>query len=112
MRILLETILIFPADYSVMLEIALIGLGIALIGAAGFVIFTYSMRDDRADRIRDMMVEDNPWSTVSGQNAVEAPQSKDRRISKAGLIRLIVVFAVLIFILAAVKYGWFGIFGD
>lgn len=99
---------IYPG-FDVILEVALIGLVIALIGAGGFAFFHFSMTDDHADRARRNLVENNPWTILSGQNAAEAPKSKESGKGKVGLISVIVVLAVLIFLLLAIKYGWFGI---
>lgn len=105
---LLRIIQIYP-DFEMILEVVLIGLIIALIGAGGFVFFFYSMRDDRADRIRRKLAEQNPWGSLIGQDAVEAPQGRGPRKKKIILIPVMVILAVLIFLLLAIKFSWFGI---
>lgn len=99
---------IYPG-FDVILEVSLIGLVIALIGAGGFAFFIFSMENDYDDKIRRNLVEHNPWAILSGRDAAEAPKSKESGKGKVGLILLMIVLAVLIFLLLAIKYGWFGI---
>ncbi|MBE6542404.1 MAG: hypothetical protein E7672_08155 [Ruminococcaceae bacterium] len=99
---------IYP-DFQIYLEVALIGLIIALIGAGGFVFFLSSMKDDRADRIRRKLTDQNPWGRMIGQEAVEAPKSKGKRKSKIWMLPLMAIVLLLVFLLLAIKNSWFGI---
>ncbi len=94
----LSAVYIFPG-YPVMLEALLIGLLIALIGAAGYTFFSFSMHADRNAEMRKHYY-DNPWDTVSGQNNHDEPQKPLR--SKGEIVRLILLLtaiAVVIFLL-------------
>ena len=109
MTLLSQTIEIY-LDYPMILEIALVGLIIAFIGAGGFVFFHYSMKDDRADKVRKKLAEQNPWGHLCGQDSVEAPPSDEGKGAKASWILALSVMAVLILVLLAIKYHWFGIY--
>lgn len=98
-------IYIFP-DYRTILEIVLIGLIVALVGAGGLVYFIFSMKDDRADNRRRKLVEQNPWSKLEGEDSVEAPKNRKLGRIKRGPLLFIPILVVLIVLLIALKYGW------
>ena len=77
-----------------MIEVLLIGLVVAIIGAGGFVFFTFSMHADRNARRRDM-ADKNPWDRIHVNNGNE-PSNKPT-LSRGMLIWLI---ALVISILA------------
>ena len=109
MTLLSQTVEIY-LDYPMILEIALVGLIIAFIGAGGFVFFYYSMKNDRADIVRKKLAEQNPWGHLCGQDSVEASPSSEGKGSKVSWILALSVIAILILILLAIKYHWFGIY--
>ena len=84
---------IYP-DAIYMIEVFLIGLVVALIGAGGFVFFISSMHADRNARCREMAYK-NPWERLNLNNDNEP--SRKPTLSKGVLIWLI---ALLISILA------------
>jgi len=84
---------IYP-DVIYMIEVFLIGLVVALIGAGGFVFFIFSMHADRNARRRDMLYK-NPWEHLNVNN--ENQPSKKPTLSKGVLIWLV---ALIISILA------------
>ena len=71
MLTVLDLIEIYP-DYSLMLEILVIGIVIALIGAGGYVLFAYSMRDDRGDKRSSRVY--NPWESLSEHKETSKPK--------------------------------------
>ena len=76
----LDLIEIYP-DYSLMLEILVIGIVIALIGAGGYVLFAYSMRDDRGDKRSSRVY--NPWESLSEQSVEKPSKSEEKDKSEA-----------------------------
>ena len=84
---------IYP-DAIYMIEVFLIGLVVALLGAGGYVFFMFSMHADRNARRRDMAYK-NPWERLDANHEDEPP--KKPALSKGVLIWLI---ALLISILA------------
>lgn len=101
----LERIYLLPS-FSTLLEGFLIGVLIALIGAAGYTFFVFSMKDDRdAAAMRKHYV--NPWDAVSGQDANAKPQRPPRSGNETvGLILLLAAILVLIVLILALNLGW------
>lgn len=98
-------IYIFP-DVVAMIEVFLIGLVVALIGAGGYVFFIYSMHADRNARLRAKYYQ-NPWETLTPQE--EDKDSKKPRLSKGMLIWLIalIISSLMLFLfILAIKCGW------
>ena len=83
-----------------MIEVFLIGLIVALIGAGGFVYFVYSMRDDRIARRREMIGK-TPWEDLNVDDKEKQP--KKPIITKGVLIWLIAlvlsILALTLFLL-------------
>ena len=76
-----------------MVEVFLIGLIVALIGAGGYVYFVYSMRDDRAARRREIIGK-TPWEDLNVDN--KEKQLKKPKFTKGVLIWLVaLVLSVL-----------------
>ena len=88
---------------TVVTEALLLGLIIALIGAGGFILFGFSMKDDRADKRMERVY--NPWQQLSNEED-NTPPKKDRRNLKTVLFILLAVLIVLICLFLAVKFGW------
>ena len=101
-------IIIYPG-FEIILEISLVALFIALIGAIGFVLFGSSLSNDWADKRRNDLIKNNPWTYVSGKDSVEVPSGKEIRWPRSGLVYVIIVLSVLILLLLAIRFGWFGI---
>lgn len=101
----LERIYLLPS-FSTLLEGLLIGVLIALIGAAGYTFFVFSMKDDRdAAAVRKHYV--NPWDAVSGQDADTKPKKPPRSRSEIiGLVLLLAAIVVLIALILALNLGW------
>ena len=106
MTALLNAFYIFP-DSSVFTEALIIGFVLALVGAGGYVLFAYSMKDDRmARRISKRPhaltnSSDNPWDVVSGQNDTEqqADSSSKGGVKIAILISILAVLALVVFLI-------------
>ena len=90
---------VFPGGIF-MIEVFLIGLVVALVGAGGFVLFSYSMHADR-NAARRSIADHNPWDRIVPENESEPP--KRIRISKGFIIWLIAfiiaVSALVIFLI-------------
>ena len=90
---------IFPGGIF-MIEVFLIGLVVAIIGAGGFVFFIYSMHADRNARLRKL-ADHNPWDHMMPEKESEIP--KRFRPSKGFIIWLIAliisVSALVLFII-------------
>ena len=91
--IALDKYLLFPMGFAIFLEIFLSGLIIALIGAAGYTFFVYSMKDDRADK-RMNLYYNNPWEKVNKQADMDK-QRKSRR-EKGTVIGIILLISAVI----------------
>ena len=83
-----------------MIEVFLIGLVVALIGAGGFVLFAYSMHADRNAGLRKI-ADHNPWDVIVPNEEDDTP--KRPRLSKGVIIWLvsfiISVTALVVFLL-------------
>ena len=88
---------------TIVVESLLLGLILALIGAGGFILFAFSMKDDRAEKRMERVY--NPWQQLSNEET-KAPPKKDRKKMKTLLCILLAVLVVLICLLLAVKFGW------
>ena len=90
---------IFPGGIF-MIEVFLIGLVVAVVGAGGFVFFIYSMHADR-NAVRRKLADHNPWNHMMPENESEAP--KRIHLSKGFIIWLIAlitsVSALVLFII-------------
>ena len=85
--------------FAIFLEVFLTGLLIALIGAAGYVFFVYSMRDDRGDRIRKLYYN-NPWEHMGKQADEEEPKRpRVKKSTKIGILLLLAAAVVLILLI-------------
>ena len=96
---------IYP-DVISMIEVFLIGLVVALIGAGGYVFFIFSMHADRNAQKRAIRYQ-NPWEILIPQE--EDNDSKKPRISKGMLIWLIalIISSLMLFLFVlAIKCGW------
>ncbi len=87
---------LIPYGFAIFLEIFLTGTLIALIGAAGYTFFVYSMKDDRADQIAKLYY-DNPWDKVNEHTANNKPQKSRRK--KGTLIGILLLLAAVIVLL-------------
>ncbi len=78
-----ENVIDFNTDYSsfdlsVIIEVILIAVLIALIGAAGHTFFAFSMKDDYDEAERKRHI--NPWDVVNGRSGTEkSPKPPVRR---------------------------------
>ncbi len=100
----LETVYLLPG-FLIVLEGVLTALLISLLGAAGYVLLIYSMKDDRAEK-RAKLYYANPWDHVNKQAAEEEPRKPRRRKSVGiGILLLIAAAAVLALLLWVINYA-------
>ncbi len=100
----LDTVYIIPG-FPIMLEVFLTGVLIALVGAAGYTFFVFSMKDDREDRASQLYCE-NPWDVVSEQDGKDkSRKSRPSKNTVIGLILLIAAIIVLILLIWAINYA-------
>ena len=92
---------IYP-DAPIMIEIFLIGLALALLGALIYTLFISSMQDDHEDQWRKI-ARGNPWERLNVQNGDEPPK-KPRRKKRFKIIIALLIIAVLalIFLILAI----------
>ena len=93
-----------------MIEVLLIGIVLALLGAGVYVFFVFSMKDDRNDRLREKYLK-NPWEAID-PNSEPAPQKKFK-LTKYNVIWLIALAVSIIFLVAfelIFKSGWYMVF--
>ena len=100
----METVVIYPG-FSVMLEVFLIGLLIALIGAGGYTFFIYSMHYDRNAQRRSMSVS-SPWDTLNAHNEEETQKPGRSNPHKVIMIAVLAVIVILILFILALLLGW------
>ncbi|MBP3667202.1 MAG: hypothetical protein J6K29_09135 [Clostridia bacterium] len=94
----LDTVYLLPG-FLIVLEGVLTVLLIALLGAAGYVLLIYSMKDDRAEKIAKLYYT-NPWDSVNRQAAGEEPKKPRRKKSVGlGIALLLAAVAVLALLL-------------
>ena len=93
----LEIYYLIPMGFAIFLEIFLSGMVIALIGAAGYTFFVYSMEDDRIDKKREMYRR-NPWEVLGVQGAGDPPE-KSRRVKRTVIGILLLTAAVIVLLL-------------
>ncbi len=89
--------------FPIVLEAVLTVVLIALIGAAGYIFFVYSMKDDRNDKIARLHYN-NPWDKINNQ-AAEDKTWKPRRKkgAKISIILLIAAIPVLILLILEIN---------
>ena len=87
---------LFPTGFGIYMEVFLTGALIALIAAAGYTFFVYSMKDDYADKSSELYC-DNPWDCVGKQDGKDHLQNlqKSRR-KKATIIGIALLAAAAI----------------
>ena len=101
----LQSYVIFT-DSSLYIEILVIAILVALIGAGVYTVLYFSMRYDRIDKIA-ANIEKNPWEELSVQDADEKPKPQTTITKKWLIIKLIQVAAIvipLILLILAIKF--------
>ena len=106
--IALDIYYLFPMGFAIFLEIFLSGLIIALVGAAGYTFFIYSMKDDRADKRRNLYYN-NPWEKINKQDdtnkAHRSHREKGLIIGIILLVAAVIVSLLLIWVIHIVYPG-------
>ena len=90
-----------PTFINIALEVFLTGVLIALIGAAGYTFFIYSMRNDRAEKIAQRY--SNPWDKVSGQDDNKPQHPRVSKSTLIGLLLLVAASLVLILLILLIS---------
>ena len=96
---------IYP-DVVHMIEVVLIGLVVALVGAGGYVFFVSSMWADRNAQWRKI-ARQNPWDSLQGQDESDGAQKP--ALTKwfwIWLIALLISVLALILFVLAIKFEW------
>ena len=98
----LDTVYLVPG-FLIVLEGILSVILLALIGAAGYMLFFASMKNDRAAK-QETLYRRNPWETINRQDTAEnPPKSRWNRETVIGLALLgasVVVLALLILLVS------------
>ena len=81
---------------SLLIDIVLTAVLIALIGATGYILFIDSMRKDQEDRASKLYM-DNPWDVVSGNT--DEPKNRFSRGKLILIIALLAAIALVLFLL-------------
>jgi len=93
-------------DLSLIIEICLIGLAVALIGAGGYVFFVFSLKDD-LDAKRMECSDLGPWEQLCGDNEKAPPKKQNKR--KVVALSVAAVLAVLFFLFLSFHFGWIAV---
>jgi len=103
---LLDTYFIIPIGFGIMLEAFLTGVLVALIGAAGYTFFVYSMKDDRAEKRLQRYYDANnyPWEKLSKQDDDKKRRPRIQKSTLIGIILLLAAVIVLIFLILVVNH--------
>lgn len=106
MILLTDTQVFIIPGYPIILEIFIIAVIVALLGAIGYTFFVSSMSDDAADNARKRM--NNPWEKMNVKSSID--DTPDRpKLTKSIIIRLIILsvsILVMVLLLVALMKGW------